>query len=148
MKRWWLPCSDNRAQHTGAVTPAIRLLETGHSLRCCLHRMVFSSVAFPRCRSPHGIRDDGSYQPQRAGLCPIARRAVRRKGCAVLESVAGCCRHQRWQVPSPAGAPLPVSRFCTPQGTGASSPTLFGCPQQAAAPGSSSGCHSLQPARC
>lgn len=65
-------------------------------------------MVFRLFRSPRGIRDDDRAlgNPSKIYFSPLMGRAVRRKGCAVLGSIMGCCQHQARGVPSRAGTPL------------------------------------------
>lgn len=110
-------------------------------------------VVFRLFRSPRGIRDDGRSlgNPSKIYFSPLMGRAVRRKGCAVLGSIVGCCQHQARGVPSRAGTPLPAPgclypAACTQLPAPCQMPELP--PQQSAALGNNSVCICLQPAHC
>lgn len=125
MKPPWLSCSGNCARHTSAVMSVIRLypqLETRHALHSLFHcSFLVSLMVFRLVRSLRGIRDDcrALGNPRKMDFSPGPGRAVRRKGCAVAESVAGCCQQpglggsiRSWD--TAACAPLPAPRCLRP----------------------------------
>lgn len=134
MKQLWLSCSGNRARHASAVMPVIRLyrlLETRRSLHSYLHcSFLVGFTVFRLFRSPRGIRDDSRAlgNPSKMEFSPCLGRLARRKGCAVPESVVGCCRQWGWEAPPGAACtPLPASR-CLP--TTVLLPPVVCCPGQ------------------